>query len=147
MGRLKESEQFSGSKGASSNCHANAQQQEKPMFMTKCFLQNHVLISILLVIALRPVAMKAASESDRLERLERAVEQLQMRNAELETEVRSLKQQTAAVPDGKFKTKVNYDGKTYVEQAVPAPEKPPLFVQQRGPELKLVLGWIRSDQL
>src|SRR6266481_6729096 len=114
--------------------------QKKRMWMTKCFMQNHVLISILLVITLRPVAMEAASESDRLERLERAVEQLQMRNVELEAEVRSLKKETAAVPDGKFKTKVNYDGKTYVEQAVPAPEKPPLFVQQRGPELKLVLG-------
>src|SRR6476659_5832998 len=110
------------------------------MFMTKCFLQNHVLISILLVIALRPVAMEAASESDRLERLERAVEQLQKRNAELEAEVRSLKKETAAVPGGKFKTKVKYDGKTYVEQADPAPEKQPLFVLQRGPELKLVLG-------
>src|SRR6478736_4398051 len=110
------------------------------MSITKRLVRNHVLISILLVIALRPVAMKAASESDRLERLEHAVEQLQKRNAELEAEVRSLKKETAAVPDVKFKTKVNYDGKTYVEQAVPAPEKPPLFVQQRGPELKLVLG-------
>jgi len=34
--------------------------------------------------------MQAASESDRLERVERAVEQLQKRNAELEAEVRSL---------------------------------------------------------
>jgi phosphate-selective porin len=52
----------------------------------------------------------------------------------------NVKKETAAVPDEKFKTKVTYDGKTYVEQAVPAPEKPPLFVLQRGPELKLVLG-------
>lgn len=106
------------------------------MSITKRLVRNHVLISILLVTALRPVAMKAASESDRLEKLERAVEQLQKRNAELEAEVRSLK----TVPDGKFKTKVTYDGKTYVEQAVPAPDKPPLFVLQRGAELKLVLG-------
>src|SRR6478736_7135733 len=110
------------------------------MSITKCLVRNHVLILVLLVTALRPAAMKAASESDRLERLERAVEQLQKRNVELEAEVRSLKKETAAVPDGKFKTKVNYDGKTYVEQAVPAPEKQPLFVLQRGPELKLVLG-------
>jgi phosphate-selective porin OprO and OprP len=114
--------------------------QEKRMSMTKCFVQNHVLISVLVVTALRPVAMEAASESDRLERLERAVEQLQKRNAELEAEVRSLKQQTAAVPDGKFKTKVTHDGKTYVEKAVPQDEKLPPYVQQRGPELKLVLG-------
>src|SRR6476619_1409573 len=110
------------------------------MSITKRRVRNHVLISVLLVTAFRPAAMKAASESDRLERLEHAVEQLQKRNAELEAEVRSLKKETAAVPDGKFKTKVKYDGKTYVEQAVPAPEKPPLFVLQRGPELKLVLG-------
>ena len=109
------------------------------MLMTKCFVKISVLVSVLLTI-LGPVATEAASESDRLEKLERAVEQLQKRNAELEAEVRSLKQQTAAVPDGKFKTKVSHDGKTYVEKAVPQADKPPLFVQQRGPELKLVLG-------
>jgi uncharacterized protein YlxW (UPF0749 family) len=80
------------------------------MLITKCLVQNRVLFSILLVTALYPVTMKAASESDRLERLERAVEQLQKRNAELEAEVRSLKQQTAAVPDPKFKTKIIHDG-------------------------------------
>ena len=97
------------------------------MSITKCFVQNRVLFSVLLVTALHPVTMEAASESDRLERLERAVEQLQKRNAELEAEVRSLKQQTAAVPDGKFKTKMIHDGKTYVEKAVPQVEKPPLI--------------------
>ena len=110
------------------------------MSITKCLVQNHVLISVLLVTALRPAAMEAASESDRLERLERAVEQLQKRNAELEAEVRSLKQPTAAVPDGKFKTKMIQDGKTYVEKSVPQVEKLPIYVQQRGVELKLVLG-------
>src|SRR5439155_9572221 len=69
----------------------------------------------------------------------RAVEQLQKRNAELEAEVSSLKKQTAAVPEGKMKTKVTYDGKTYTEKAV-VEEKAPVYVQQRGPELKLVLG-------
>src|SRR3954471_17476022 len=110
------------------------------MLITKRLVQNLVLFSVLLMTTFHAVIMEAASESDRLEKLERAVEQLQKRNAELETEVRSLKNETAAVPDGKFKTKVTYDGKTYVEQAVPAPKKPPLFVQQRGAELKLVLG-------
>ena len=110
------------------------------MSITKCLVQNHVLISVLLVTALRPAAMEAASESDRLERLERAVEQLQKRNAELEAEVRSLKQPTAPVPDGKFKTNMIQDGKTYVEKSVPQVEKLPIYVQQRGVELKLVLG-------
>jgi Phosphate-selective porin O and P len=111
------------------------------MLITKCLVRNRFLFSILLVTALYPPTIKAVSESDRLEKLERAVEQLQKRNAELEAEVRSLKQQqTAAVPDPKFKTKIIHDGKTYVEKAVPQAEKPPLFVLQRGPELKLVLG-------
>jgi phosphate-selective porin OprO/OprP len=114
--------------------------QEKSMSMTKCFVKSSVLGSILLVTALGPVATEAASESDRLEKLERAVEQLQKRNAELEAEIRSLKKQSASVPDGKFKTTVNYDGKTYTEKAVAQEQKAPLYVQQRGPELKLVLG-------
>jgi hypothetical protein len=88
----------------------------------------------------QPIVTEASSESDRLEKLERAVEELQKRTAELETEVRSLKQQTAAVPDRKFKTKVTQDGKTYVEKSVPRVEKLPIYVQQRGSELKLVLG-------
>ena len=53
--------------------------QHKRMFMTKYFVQNHVLVSVLLVTALR-AAMGAASESDRLH-VKRAVEQLQKRNA------------------------------------------------------------------
>src|SRR6187397_1175587 len=109
-----------------------------------CIKEKIAILGSLLV-AIQPLTVQSASESDRLEKLEHAVEQLQKRNAELEAEVRSLKKEnskkeTAAVPDGKFKTKVTYDGKTYVEQAVPAPEKPPLFVLQRGSEIKLVLG-------
>src|SRR3954469_25283846 len=110
------------------------------MLITKRLVQNLVLFSVLLMTTFHAVIMEAASESDRLEKLERAVEQLQKRNAELEAEVRSLKQPTAAVPDGKFKTKIIQDGKTYVEKSVPQDEKLPLYVQQRGPELKLTLG-------
>jgi phosphate-selective porin OprO and OprP len=108
--------------------------------ITRRLVQNLVLFSVLLMTAFHVVIMEAASESDRLEKLERAVEQLQKRNAELEAEVRSLKQPTAAVPDGKFKTKIIQDGKMYVEKSVPQVEKLPIYVQQRGPELKLVLG-------
>ena len=97
------------------------------------------VISLLLLAAVRPLAAATASESDRLEKLERAVEQLQKRNAELETEVNSLKaKQTAVVPEGKMKTKIISEGKTYVEKVVE--EKLPVYVLQRGPELKLVLG-------
>jgi phosphate-selective porin len=97
------------------------------------------VICLLLLAAVGPLAAATASESDRLEKLERAVEQLQKRNAELETEVSSLKaKQTAVVPEGRMKTKIISEGKTYVEKVVE--EKLPVYVQQRGPELKLVLG-------
>ena len=110
------------------------------MLVTKhCSTRKIALLAIVLA-AIQPLTIQSASESDRLEKLERAVEQLQKRNTELEAEVRSLKQQTATAPNSKFKTKITHDGKTYVEQAVPAPEKPPLFVLQRGSEIKLVLG-------
>jgi phosphate-selective porin len=111
------------------------------MSIRKCFSwQIRCVISVLLLTAIEPLTAQTPSESERLQKLERAVEQLQKRNAELEAEVRSLKNQAAFVPDGKFKTKVNYDGKTYTEKAVVQEEKAPLYVQQRGPELKLVLG-------
>jgi phosphate-selective porin len=101
--------------------------------------QTVVVICLLLLTAVGPLAAATTSESDRLEKLERAVEQLQKRNAELEAEVSGLKaKQTAVVPEGKMKTKIISEGKTYVEKVVE--EKLPLYVQQRGPELKLVLG-------
>lgn len=108
------------------------------MLMTKyCSNRNIALLASVLA-AVQPLAAQSASESDRLEKLERAVEQLQKRNAELEAEVRTLKKQTA-VPEAKMKTKATDDGKTYVEKSV-VEGKLPLYVQQRGPELKLVLG-------
>src|SRR5213592_3183074 len=100
------------------------------MSIRKWFSQTNVVVSILLLASVRPLAAATPSESERLEKLERAVEQLQKRNAELEAEVRSLKKQTAFAPEGK----------TYVEKAVVEEEKPIVYVQQRGPELKLVLG-------
>ena len=98
------------------------------------------LAAIVLLAAPR-LGAQTPSESERLQKLERAVEQLQERNAELEQEVKSLKKQTAEFPAGaKMKTKVFFDGKSYVEKAVAEEEKLPVYVQQRGPELKLVLG-------
>ena len=76
------------------------------MLVTKhCSTRKIALLTSVLA-ATQPLIMQSASESDRLEKLERAVEQLQKRNTELEAEVRSLKNQTAAVPEGKTKTKV-----------------------------------------
>ena len=97
------------------------------------------VICLLLLATVGPLAAATASELERLEKLERAVEQLQKRNAELEAEVSNLKGgQSAVVPEGKMKTKIISEGKTYVEKVVE--EKLPIYVQQRGPELKLVLG-------
>src|SRR5436190_24184265 len=97
------------------------------------------VICLLLLATVGPLAAATASELERLEKLERAVEQLQKRNAELEAEVSNLKGgQSAVVPKGKMKTKIISEGKTYVEKVVE--EKLPVYVQQRGSEIKLVLG-------
>ena len=111
------------------------------MFIKKFVLRTagSSLAAIVLLGAPR-LGAQTPSESERLQKLERAVEQLQKRNAELEQEVAGLKKQAAVVPEGRMKTKVTYDGKTYVEKAVVQEEKLPVYVQQRGSELKLVLG-------
>ena len=75
------------------------------------------------------VVGSSPSEAERLQKLERAVEQLQKRNAKLEAEVCSLKNQTAFAPEGKMKTKVTCDGKTYVEKTVVEEEKLPVYGQ------------------
>jgi len=97
-------------------------------------------LAAIISLAAQPLGAQTPSESERLQKLERAVEQLQHRNAELEQEVAGLKKQAAVAPEGRMKTKVTYDGKTYVEKAVVEEEKPPVFVVPRGSELKLVLG-------
>jgi phosphate-selective porin OprO/OprP len=86
---------------------------------------------------------QADSESERLGKLERAVDQLQKRNAELEDEVRGLKKRLAAGAEvdanGNQKAKTVSDGKTLLEKPI-TDEKPPVFVVQGGPEIKLTLG-------
>jgi phosphate-selective porin len=102
------------------------------------------IIFPLLLLVTQPLRAQTSggnSESERLQKLERAVEELQKRNAELEREVSSLKKQsTSAGAPGKTKTEVTYDGKTYVEKPIAQEQKAPVYVQQRGPEFKLVLG-------
>src|SRR5438477_10690066 len=95
---------------------------------------------LLVVQPLRAQTSGGNSESERLQKLERAVEQLQKRNAELEREVSSLKKQSEPGAAGKNKTEVTYDGKTYVEKSVAVEEKPHIYVTPRGTEFKLVLG-------
>src|SRR5436190_16382 len=105
------------------------------MFIKKFVLRaaGGSLAAIVLMTAPR-VGAQTASESERLQKLERAVEQLQKRNAELEQEVSGLKKQavSAAEIGAKMKRKVTYDGKAYVEKAVVEEEKLPVYVQQRG---------------
>src|SRR4029077_6092987 len=84
------------------------------------------------------------SEADRLQTLERAVQNLQKSNGELEGEIRGMKARTAFAPlfdaEGNKKPKASYDGKSSVEKAVVEEEKAPVFVVPRGSEFKLVLG-------
>jgi phosphate-selective porin OprO and OprP len=111
----------------------------------KSLLVRIGIILPLLLLVIQPLRAQTSggnSESDRLQKLERAVEQLQKRNAELEQEVSSLKKQSTSEPGatGKRKTVVTYDGKSYVEKSVAVEEKPGIFVTPRGTEFKLVLG-------
>src|SRR5437879_12273488 len=99
----------------------------------------------IVLLTTQQLCAESSSNTTRIEKLERAVELVAKQNAELKAEVSSLKKHAAspavaAVPEGKTKTQVNYDGKTYVEKAVVEEEKLPVYVQQRGLELKLVLG-------
>jgi phosphate-selective porin len=114
------------------------------MFTKKCFLPRIGVAITMLVLAVRPLYADPSPDSERIEKLERAVEQLQKRNAELEDEVKSLKKMSTFAPElsgeGKTKTKIYYDGKTYVEKNVLAEEKPPIYVVPGGPEIKLTLG-------
>jgi phosphate-selective porin len=97
---------------------------------------------LLVIQPLRAQTSSSNSESERLQKLERAVEQLQKRNAELEREVSSLKKQSTSEPGatGKRKTVVTYDGKSYVEKSVAVEETPRIYVTPRASEFKLVLG-------
>src|SRR5213083_1273119 len=111
------------------------------MFIKKFVLRAAGASLAVILLTVQPLAAQTASESERLQKLERAVELLEKQNAELKAEVNSLKTKQAAYPpEGKLKKKVTYDGKTYVEKAVVEEEKPPVYVQQHGVELKLVLG-------
>ena len=96
-------------------------------------------LAAIISLAAQPLSAQTSSESERLQKLERAVDLLEKRNAELQSEINSLKaRQAAVVPEGKMKTKIISEGKTYVEKVVE--EKPPIYVQPRGSEIKLVLG-------
>ena len=79
-----------------------------------------VSLAATILLSAHPVRAQS-SDSARIEKLEHAVELLEKQNAELKSEVSSLKKQPAPVVTaaGPTKTEVVYDGKTYVEKSVP----------------------------
>jgi phosphate-selective porin len=89
-----------------------------------------------------PAAAETKSDSERLEKLERAVELLQKRNAELEQEVRSLKKQKPAAPVLSAEKQSHFvpDSKSFVEKTEVTEEKKPLYLVPGASEIKLVLG-------
>ena len=94
------------------------------MFTRKTILRaaGASLVTIISITA-QPLGAQTGSDEARLQKLEQAVSQLQKRNAELEQEVAGLKKRTAwtpaLAPEGKTKTEVTSDGKTFVERVVP----------------------------
>src|SRR5947199_475108 len=112
------------------------------MFVTKCFGTQIGTLILIMLLAVHPLGAQTASESERLQKLEHAVEQLQKRNAELEQEVSGLKKQAASAAElgARMKTKIMSEGQSYVEKAIVEEEKLPIYVKQRGSEIKLVLG-------
>jgi hypothetical protein len=80
--------------------------------------------SLAAVLSLAAQPLRAQGSDDaRIQKLEQAVSQLQKRNAELEQEVSGLKKRTSWAPvvgaEGKGKTEVTSEGKTYVEKYIP----------------------------
>src|SRR5437762_5456083 len=93
------------------------------MFTRKTILRAAgASLAAILSLAAQPLRAQG-SDAERLQKLEQAVGQLQKRNAELEQEVSGLKKRTSWEPvagtEGKGKTEVSSDGKTYVEKFVP----------------------------
>src|ERR1043166_2660844 len=119
--------------------------QPQPTGETMSSLRRTIIsLTAIIVVAAPTLRAQGDSESERLEKLERAVEQLQKRNADLEAEVHSLKKRLASGPEvdanGTQKAKVASDGKALFDKPVVSEEKTPKFVIQRGPEIKLTLG-------
>jgi hypothetical protein len=92
------------------------------MFIKKTLLRA-VGASLAAVLSFAAQPLRAqGSDADRLQKLEQAVSQLQKRNAELEQEVSGLKKRTEWAPvagEGKTRTEVTSEGKSYVEKLVP----------------------------
>ena len=102
---------------------------------------------VCLSLATSPLAFaQKRSDAERLERLERAVELLEKRNAELEAEVKSLKKEKSpskappALTDEKRSHFVPDSKSGVVKKTEAVEEKKPIYVIQGASELKLTLG-------
>ncbi len=94
------------------------------MHTKKIFLRTAgASLAAIALLTAQPLRAQSSSDTARIEKLERAVELLEKQNAELKSEVSSLKKRPAPAPvvagEGKTKTEIAYDGKTYVEKTVP----------------------------
>jgi len=94
------------------------------MFTKKITLRSAgaTLVGIVLLTA-QPLRAQSASDTERIEKLERAVQLLEKQNEDLKAEVNSLKKHPASASaigaEGPTKTEVVYDGKSYIEKSVP----------------------------
>jgi hypothetical protein len=143
---VKESNNFQGLRETGYNRRANAQQTEGEYVDDKMVCANSVVVSVVLVTALSPIATEASSESDRLEKLERAVEQLQKRNAELEAEVRGLKQQTAAVPGRQIQNQGDSGRKNVCRESCPPTGETTSFCATAGTGIETGIRRIHPDE-
>jgi phosphate-selective porin OprO and OprP len=96
------------------------------------------------ILSCQVAAAESKSDSERLEKLERAVELLQKRNAQLEQEVKSLKKEKPLAPAPLTAEKRSHfvpDSKSsVVEKTETTEEKKPVYVVPGGSEYKLTLG-------
>ena len=107
-----------------------------------------------LSIASASVALaQSPTESERLERLERAVDALQKRNAELEAEIRSLKKEKPSAPEKttaplavEKRSHFSPDNKASVAKTEIVEEKKPIYVIPGASEIKLTLGGLLQVQ-
>ncbi|HEY8835510.1 MAG TPA: porin, partial [Chthoniobacterales bacterium] len=107
---------------------------------------RHIAICLLCfsLVASPSAFAETKTDSERLEKLERAVELLQKRNAELEQEVKSLKNEKPSAPaplSTEKRSRFVPDSKSaVVEKTETVEEKKPVYVVPGAAEYKLTLG-------
>ncbi|MDQ6860322.1 MAG: porin [Verrucomicrobiota bacterium] len=104
-------------------------------------MQKLTLLLAVAVFALLALPTHAQTEADRLDRLERAVQALQQRNADLERELSQMKHKEAPAAAAKApEPSSHFSGKEVVETKTVKEEKKTVPVFAAASELKLTLG-------